>query len=94
MSLHAVLLALHVAAGGAGLVLAAPVMWAPKRRGVHTLLGRAYALATAVLCLSAFGLIAYDPARLVGLGVLNVLTVGWVGAGVWLARPDPAHGQD
>jgi hypothetical protein len=89
MSIHTVLIALHVVAGSIGLLLAGPVLFAPKRRGWHTRLGRAYALCTAVLCVSAFGLVAYAPIRLLGLAILSVLTAGWVGAGVWLARSRP-----
>ncbi|HEX5595814.1 MAG TPA: hypothetical protein VFX61_07320 [Micromonosporaceae bacterium] len=111
MSLSSALIAAHAAAGAAGLLLAGPVLFAPKpgprklasapRDGapnrrkagrLHVLLGRAYALATAVLCLTAFGLVAYDPVRLAGLAVLGVLTAGWVGAGVWLARRRPRLG--
>ncbi|MEU8616138.1 hypothetical protein AB0C29_49965, partial [Actinoplanes sp. NPDC048791] len=62
-----------------------PVILAPKRRGRHPMLGRAYAVSAAVLCLTAFGLVAYDPGRLVGLAVLGTLTALWVGGGVWLA---------
>jgi len=93
MSVPAILVGLHIVAGSAGLVLAGPVLLAPKRRGAHVLLGRAYAAATAVLCLSAFGLFAYDPSGLAGLAVLGVLTAGWVGAGVWLARRRPGLGR-
>ncbi|HEX5542716.1 MAG TPA: hypothetical protein VFX60_14340 [Micromonospora sp.] len=111
MSVSTTLIAVHAAAGTAGLLLAGPVLFAPKggarhsasaprggalnrmkNGGLHVLLGRAYALAAAVLCLSAFGLVAYDPVRLMGLAVLGVLTAGWVGAGVWLARRRPRLG--
>jgi hypothetical protein len=64
-------------------------MLAPKRRGRHPMLGRVYAISAGVLCLTAFGLVAYDPAGLVGLAVLGVLTAGWVAGGVWLARRRP-----
>ncbi|HYN93242.1 MAG TPA: hypothetical protein VES42_05295 [Pilimelia sp.] len=92
MTLPGLLLAVHVAAGTAGLLLAGPVLFVRKRRGAHTWLGRAYAIAAALLCLTAFVLVAYDPAALAGLAVLGVLTVGWVGAGVWLARRRPRLG--
>jgi len=79
----------HATAGGLGLLLAVPVILAPKRRGRHPVLGRIYAISAGVLCLTAFGLVAYDPAHLVGLAVLGVLTAVWVGGGVWLARRRP-----
>lgn len=93
MSLSAFLTWLHAVSGGLGLLLAGPVLVAPKRRGPHVLLGRVYAVAAAAMCLSAFGLFAYDPARLAGLAVLGVLTTVWVGTGVWLARRRPRLGS-
>jgi hypothetical protein len=87
--LHPALIGVHATAGGVGLLLAGPVMLAPKRRGRHPVLGRVYAISAGVLCLTAFGLVAYDPARLAGLAVLGTLTAVWVGGGVWLARRRP-----
>jgi hypothetical protein len=87
---HAVLLVIHIAAGGTGLLLAWPVLFAPKRRGLHPLLGRCYAVAAVTLCLTAFSLVWYDPARLAGLAVLGVLTLAWVTTGVLFARRRPA----
>ncbi|MEH1123114.1 hypothetical protein [Micromonospora sp. CPCC 206061] len=87
--LHPALVGVHATAGGLGLLLAGPVMLAPKRRGRHPLLGRAYAISAGVLCLTAFGLVAYDPAGLVGLAVLGTLAVVWIAGGVWLARRRP-----
>jgi hypothetical protein len=89
---HPALIAVHATAGGLGLLLAVPVILAPKRRGRHPMLGRVYAVSAAVLCLTAFGLVAYDPGRLVGLAVLGTLTAVWVGGGVWLARRRPVLG--
>ncbi|MCW6007061.1 hypothetical protein K1W54_21115 [Micromonospora sp. CPCC 205371] len=92
--LHPALVGVHATAGGLGLLLAGPVMLAPKRRGRHPLLGRAYAVCAGVLCLTAFGLVAYDPAGLVGLAVLGIFTVVWVAGGVWMARRRPVlHGS-
>lgn len=88
--LHPALIIVHATAGATGLLLAGPVILAPKRRGRHPLLGRAYAISAGVLCLTAFGLVSYDPARLAGLAVLGVLTAVWVAGGVWLARRRPA----
>ncbi|MFI7282124.1 hypothetical protein ACIBOV_17880 [Micromonospora chersina] len=89
--MHTVLVAVHAASGTAGLLLALPVLLAPKRRGRHTLLGRAYAGAAVGLSLSAFGLFADDPARLWGLAVLGALTLGWLVGGLWFARRRPAR---
>jgi uncharacterized membrane protein len=87
--MRTVLIVVHVAAGTTGLLLAWPVLFAPKRRGLHTVLGRVYAVATLALCVSAFALFAYDPARLVGLAVLGVFTLACAAGGVWLARTKP-----
>ncbi|OKI87689.1 hypothetical protein [Micromonospora sp. CB01531] len=87
--MHTVLVVIHAASGTVGLLLALPVLLAPKRRGRHTLLGRMYAGAAVGLSLSAFGLFAYDPARLWGLALLGVLTLGWLLGGLWFARRRP-----
>ncbi|NES26771.1 hypothetical protein GCE86_30190 [Micromonospora terminaliae] len=87
--MHTVLVVIHAASGTIGLLLALPVLLAPKRRGRHTLLGRVYAGATVGLSLSAFGLFAYDPAHLWGLAVLGALTLGWLVGGLWFARRRP-----
>ena len=88
-SLHTLLIVVHVAAGTVGLFLAWPALFAPKRRGVHTLIGRIYAVAMVALCLSTFGLFAMAPDELIGLGILGLLTFGWVTGGVWMARRKP-----
>jgi len=88
-SFNGLLIAVHVAAGTIGLVLAWPVLFVPKRRGVHTLVGRVYAVAMVALCLTTFALFAMNPAELIGLGILGVLTFGWVTGGVWMARRKP-----
>ncbi|WP_213455102.1 DUF2306 domain-containing protein [Rhizomonospora bruguierae] len=90
--MHTVLIAIHATAGGAGLLLAVPVVLAPKRRGRHPVLGRAYAICAALLCASAFGLILSDPGRLIGLAVIGALTAVWVAGGVWIARRRPVIG--
>ena len=86
---HTSVIAVHATAGGLGLLLAGPVVLAPKRRGRHPILGRVYAVCAGLLCLTAFVLVAYDPVRLVGLAVLGALTAAWVAGGVWLARRRP-----
>jgi hypothetical protein len=80
-----VLLVLHILAGSLGLLVGPLAMLAPKRRGRHPLLGRAYQAATAVLCLTAFGLVLYRP----GLWWLAVIAAAtWAAAlgGWWAAR--------
>jgi len=76
----------HVASATLGLLLAGPVVLAPKPGRGHVLGGRVYALAAAVMCLSALVLVAADPARLAGLGVIALLTLGCVVGGVATAR--------
>ena len=75
------LLGVHVAGGMAGLLLAGPVLWAPKRPGWHPWLGRAYLVALLAMCVTALALFAREPARLAGLGgiALGTLTCGAVG---------------
>jgi len=89
--LHTIALVAHIAAGGAGLLLAGPILLAPKRRGRHTYLGRTYAIATAVLCVSAFVLAAYDPAALWPFLIIGAATAAWAGGGVWMARRRPVR---
>lgn len=89
MSLHAVYLVLQVAGGAAGLLLAGPVLLAPKRRGRHTALGRVYLVALAAMTVTAVALAAADPARLAALAVIAVLTLAAALAGVWLVRSRP-----
>jgi hypothetical protein len=91
--MHTVLLVIHAVSGATGLLLAGPVLLAPKRRGRHTLLGRAYAVTAVGLSLSAFGLFAYRPAELWGLAVLGALTLGWLIGGLWFARRRPLGGR-
>jgi hypothetical protein len=88
-ALHAGLVTVHIGAGAAGLVLAGPVLLAPKRRGWHPRLGRAYVAVLALMCGTALGLASYDPVRLAGLAILAVGTAGAAGTGVWLARTRP-----
>ena len=78
-------LAVHIAAGTLGLVLGPAAMLAPKRPGRHPGLGRAYQASTALLCLSAFGLVAYRPG-LWWLGVIAAATWAAALGGWWCAR--------
>ncbi|WP_406037827.1 hypothetical protein OG799_24010 [Micromonospora sp. NBC_00898] len=87
--MHTVLVLIHAASGTTGLLLALPILLAPKRRGRHTLLGRIYAVVAVGLSLSALGLFALDPARLWGLAILGVLALGWLLGGLWFARRRP-----
>jgi hypothetical protein len=87
--LHTVLLVAHIAAGGTGLLVAWPALGVRKRRGTHTVLGRIYATAAAVLCASGIGLFGYDPARLWIFVVIAAATATAVGLGIWFARHRP-----
>lgn len=87
--MRTVLVVVHALSGVSGLLLALPVLLAPKRRGRHTRLGWAYAVAAVGLSLSALGLFALEPARLWGLAVLGALTLGWLIGGLWIARRRP-----
>lgn len=78
-----VLLAVHIAAGTAGLLIGPIAMAAPKRRGWHTRAGISYQVAVAVLTTTALGLTAYEPRRLWPLALIAVATeaaalVGWL----------------
>jgi uncharacterized membrane protein len=44
---------LHVLAGATGLLVGPIVLWAPKRRGIHTALGTVYLAIVATVCISA-----------------------------------------
>lgn len=80
-----VLLVVHIAAGSLGLLTGPLAMLAPKRRGRHPLLGRAYQAMTAALCLSALGLVLYRPG-LWWLGVIAAATWAAALGGWWAAR--------
>lgn len=85
---HTVLVVLHVAAGVTGLVMAPVAMLVAKNR-LHAQVGIAYQGCVAVLTLTALGLVAFDPARLAGLGVIAVLTQAAAAGGWLLARRRP-----
>lgn len=80
-----ILLAAHIAAGSLGLLVGPLAMLAPKRPGRHPKLGAAYQISTAVLCLSAFGLVAYRPG-LWWLGLIAAATWASALGGWWAAR--------
>lgn len=85
-SAHDVLLAVHVVAGTAGLVLGPVAMVLPKRPGLHPRVGIAYQVVLATLVLSAVGLAALDLADLWGLAMIAVLTEAAALSGWWAAR--------
>jgi hypothetical protein len=85
MDAHAVLLATHVTAGCAGLLVGAVALAAPKRRGWHVRFGLAYQVVVAVMTSSAAVLAVTAPQIRWGLLVIAVVTeaaalAGWVGA--------------
>jgi hypothetical protein len=84
--LGTVVLAVHVAAGVAGLVLGPLAMTAAKAPGRHTRAGAAYQEAVAVVTMSAVALAALAWARLWPLAVIAVATEAAALAGWWLAR--------
>lgn len=84
--LHTVVLAVHIAAGGAGLVLGPLAMTAAKAPGRHTRAGTGYQGAVAVVTASALGLAALAWARLWPLAVIALATEAATLAGWWLAR--------
>ncbi len=88
-ALHTALVTAHVGAGAAGVLLAGPVLLAPKRAGLHPRLGRVYLGALALMCVTALGLAAYDPIRLAGLALLATGTAAAAGTGVRLAHRRP-----
>jgi hypothetical protein len=83
--MHGFVLIVHVVAGGLGLLVGPIAMLAPKRPGRHPRLGYAYQALTAVLCLTAFGLVVYQPA-LWWLGVIGAATWGTALGGWWARR--------
>jgi hypothetical protein len=83
--LREVLLAAHITAGTAGLVIGPIAMAAPKRRGWHTRAGLSYQIAVAVLTTTAVGLAAMAPGRLWPLALIAVATESAALAG-WLAQ--------
>lgn len=87
--MRTVLLALHVAAGSAGLLLVAPVLLVPKRRGWHPMLGRAYLACTGLLCATAYGLVGYDAGRLWPFALISTGTLACAGGGLWFALRRP-----
>jgi hypothetical protein len=80
--LREVLLAAHITAGTAGLLIGPIAMATPKRRGWHTRAGIGYQVAVALLTTTAIGLTAFAPGRLWPLALIAVATetaalVGW-----------------
>jgi hypothetical protein len=75
------LLAVHIAAGGAGLLLGPLAMALPKRPGWHPRVGRAYQVAVALLTTSAVGLVVLEPAlwwlALIGAATEAAALAGW-----------------
>jgi hypothetical protein len=77
------LLAAHIAAGSAGLLIGPIAMAAPKHRGWHTRAGISYQVAVAMLTVTALGLAFMAPGRLWPLALIAVATeaaalVGWL----------------
>ena len=79
------LLSVHILAGTLGLLLGPVAMRLPKRPGWHPRVGLAYQAATALLCLSAFGLVIERPG-LWWLGVIAAATWAAALGGWWVRR--------
>ena len=60
MTLVGTLRVIHIAAGIAGLLLGPIAMWAPKRPGLHPLIGEFYFAAVTCVCISAAALAGLD----------------------------------
>lgn len=86
MPVHDVLLAVHVAAGSAGLLAGLVALLAPKRRGRHPSAGRVYQVAVAALTVTAVGLAALDWGRLWWLALIAVATEAAALGGLWARR--------
>lgn len=85
MTLFGAILALHIAAGAAGLILGPIAMRARKRRGVHTRAGEAYQWVVLAVCLTASLLAFLDWERLwwflpIALGSYAFALVGYMAA--------------
>lgn len=85
MTLFGAILALHIAAGAAGLILGPIAMRARKRRGVHTRAGEAYHWVVLAVCLTASLLAFLDWERLwwflpIALGSYAFALVGYMAA--------------
>ena len=89
--LHTTLLSAHIAAGGAGLALGPVAIAVPKRGAWHPRLVVAYQVVTAVMTLSALGLVAMAPARLWPLGLVAAATEA-AALGGWVVRRRHASG--
>jgi uncharacterized membrane protein len=84
-TLHTLVLAVHVISGSLGLALGPAVMLLPKRRGLHTRLGKVYQWATAGLCVSALGLVALHT-KVWGLAIIAAATEITALGGLLVAR--------
>jgi len=83
--MHGLFVATHVGGGAAGLLLGLLAAALPKRAGWHPRAGLGYQGAVALVCVSAFGLIALHPA-VWWLGVIAVATEA-AAVGGWVYRP-------
>jgi hypothetical protein len=76
------LLLIHIPSACLALLAGPVAMFLPKRRGLHPLMGRAYQLFVALLCVSATGLVVLLPSLwwlgLIGGATWAAALAGWV----------------
>jgi len=76
MSLHDLLLAVHIAVGAAGLALGAVVIWSSRERPLLDRRSAAYHWTVLAVSLTAIGLLALDWPQLWWIAILAVLAYG------------------
>lgn len=86
MSAHGAVLAVHIAAGSAGLVLGPVAMSAGKRRGAHTRAGEAYHWVFVALFISAVGLAVMSWDRLWWLALIGASSYAFALLGYLAAK--------
>lgn len=84
--LRELVLGVHIAAGGVGLLVGPVAMAARKRRGRHTSAGAVYLWAAGVMASTAVALASWDLAASWWLGLIAVATEAAALGGVWVRR--------
>jgi hypothetical protein len=80
--MRTLLLAIHIPSACLALLAGPVAMFLPKRPGLHPLMGRAYQLFVALLCVSAIGLVVLLPSLwwlgLIGGATWAAALAGWI----------------